>query len=82
MITKVLLKNLLKEITLLRFTKNLQELAIEIFNVNKWTIVIISENFHFTENHYYNFRHQSGTKFKVHPVKTETYGKQSTSSRT
>ena len=40
---------------------------------------VVCENFIFTENHY-NFRHQSGTKFKDDHVNTETYGKQSVSS--
>ena len=33
-----------------------------------------SEYFHFAENHY-NFRPQSGTKFKADHDKTKTYGK-------
>ena len=52
--------------------RNLQKLAIEMFKVNNGLLVqLVSENFHFTENHY-NFRHQSGTKFKVNHVETET----------
>ena len=43
-----------------------------------WTVGTISENFHFVQNHY-NFRRQSGKKFKVDHVETETYGKQSIS---
>ena len=47
------------------------------FKVNNGlSVQLVSENFHFAENHY-NFRHQSGTKFKVDHVETETYGKQS-----
>ena len=42
------------------------------------SVQLFSENFHFVENHY-NFRYQSGTKFKVDHVKTETYCKQSIS---
>ena len=45
---------------------------------NRLSVQLVSENFHFAENHY-NFRNQSGTKFKVDHVKTETYGKQSVS---
>ena len=45
---------------------------------NGLSVQLVSENFHFAENHY-NFRNQSGTKFKVDHVKTETYGKQSVS---
>ena len=57
----------------------LQKLTIEMFKVNNGlSVQLVSENFHFTENHY-NFRHQSGTKFKVIYLETETYGKQSTS---
>ena len=59
--------------------RNLQKLAIEMFKVNNGlSVQLVSENFHFAENHY-NFRHQSGTKFKVDHVETETYGKQSIS---
>ena len=36
---------------------------------------LVSEGFHFGENHH-NLIHQSGTKFKVDQVNTETYGKQ------
>ena len=54
MITNVLLKNFLKEITLLQFTKVNNGLSVQ----------LVSENFHFAQNHY-NFRHQSGTKFNV-----------------
>ena len=57
--------------------RNLQKLAIEMFKVNNGlSVQLVSENFHFAENHY-NFRHQLGTKFKVDHVKTETYAKQS-----
>ena len=45
--------------------RNLQKLAIEMFKVNNKQSV---QKFHFAENHY-NFRHQSGTKFKVDHVK-------------
>ena len=45
---------------------------------NGLSIQLVNENSHFAENHY-NSRHQSGTKFKVDHVKTETYGKQSIS---
>ena len=76
MITNVLLKNVLS------FTvheRNLQNLDIEMFKVNNGlSVQLVSENFHFPENHY-NFRHQSGTKLKVDHVKTKTYGKQSIS---
>ena len=49
------------------------------FKVNNGlSVQLVSENFHFVENHY-NFRHQSGKKFKVDHVETETYGKQSIS---
>ena len=59
--------------------RNIQKLAIEMFKVNNGlSVQLVSENFHFVENHY-NFRHQSGKKFKVDHVKTETYGKQSIS---
>ena len=51
------------------------ELAIEMFKVNNGlSVQLVSANFHFAENHY-NFRHQSGTKFKVDHTETETYGK-------
>ena len=57
--------------------RNFQKLAIEMFKVNNGlSVQLFSEKFHFAENHY-NFRHQSGTKFKVDHVKTEAYGKQS-----
>ena len=59
MITNALLKNFFKEVTLLRFTKS----AIEMFKVNNGLLAqVVCENL--AENHY-NFRHQSGTKFKV-----------------
>ena len=59
--------------------KTLQKLAIEMFKVNNGlSVQLVSENFHFAENHY-NFRHQPGAKFKVDHVNTETYGKQSVS---
>ena len=59
--------------------KNLQKLDIEIFKVNNGlSVYLVSENFYFAENHY-NMRHESGTKFKLDHVKTETYGKQSAS---
>ena len=59
--------------------RNLQKLSIEMFKVNNGlSVKLVDENFHFAENHY-NFRHQSGTKFKVDHVNTETYGKQSVS---
>ena len=49
------------------------------FKVNNGlSVQLISENFHFLENHY-NFRHQLGKTFKVDHVETETYGKQSIS---
>ena len=35
---------------------------------------LVSEGFHFGENHH-NLIHQSGTRFKVDQVNTETYGK-------
>ena len=70
MITNALLKNFLKKVTLLQFTKS----AIEMFKVNNGLLVqVVSENF--SEKHY-NFRHQSGTKFTVDHVNTQTYGKQ------
>ena len=73
MITNALLKNFLKKVTLLQFTKS----AIEMFKVNNGLLVqVVSENF--SEKHY-NFRHQSGTKFTVDHVNTQTYGKQSVS---
>ena len=79
MVTNALLKSFLKEITLLRFTRNLQKLATELLKVNYGLLVqLVSENFHFGENDY-NFRHQSGTKFKLDHVATETHGKQSIS---
>ena len=57
--------------------RNLQRLAIEMFKVIKGlSVQLVSKDFHFTENHY-NFRHQSGTKFKIDHVETKTYGKQS-----
>ena len=47
------------------------------FKVNNGLLVqVVCENL--AENHY-NFRHQSGTKFKVDHVNTQTYGKQSVS---
>ena len=59
--------------------RNLQKLAIEMFKVNNGlSVQLVSENFHFAENHY-NFRHQSGTKFRADHAKTERYGKQSVS---
>ena len=59
--------------------RNFKKLATEIFKVNnKLSVQLVSENFHFADNHY-NFRHQSGTKFKVDHVETKTYGKQSIS---
>ena len=59
--------------------KNLQKLDIEIFKVNNGlSVYLVSENFYFAENHY-NMRHESGTKFKLDHVKTETYDKQSVS---
>ena len=59
--------------------RNLQKLALEMFKVNNGlSVQLVSENFHFAENHY-NFRQQSRTKFKVDRVNTETYGKQSVS---
>ena len=59
--------------------RNLQKLAIEMFKVNNGlSVQLVSENFHFVENHY-NFRHESDKKFKVDHVETETYGKQSIS---
>ena len=59
--------------------RNLQNLDIEMFKVNNGlSVQLVSENFHFAENHY-NLRHQSGTKLKVDHVKTKTYGKQSIS---
>ena len=80
MITNVFLKNFLKEVTLIRFTnKNLQKLVNEMFKVNNGlSVQLVIEHFYFKENHY-NFTHQSGTKFKVEHVKTETNGKQSVS---
>ena len=45
------------------------------FNVNNGlSLQQVSENFHFTENHY-NFRHTSKTKNKIDSVNTEKYGK-------
>ena len=71
MITNVLLKNFFKEITHLQFT-NIQKVAIEMFKVNNGlSVQLVSENFHFVENHY-NFRHQSEKKFKVNHVETQT----------
>ena len=59
--------------------RNIQKLAIEMFKVNNGlSVQLVSENFHFVENHY-NFRHQSGKIFKVNHVETETYGKRSIS---
>ena len=61
------------------YERNLQKLAIEMFKVNNGlSAELVGENFHFAENHY-NFRLQSGTKFKVDHVKTETHDKQSIS---
>ena len=58
--------------------RNLQKSTIEMFKVNNGlSVQLANENFHFAENHY-NFRHQSGTKFKVDHM-AETYGKQSIS---
>ena len=55
--------------------RNLQKLAIEMFKVNDGlSVQLVSENFHFVENHY-NFRHQSGKKIKVDHVEIETYAK-------
>ena len=55
--------------------RNLQKLAIEMFKLNNGLLVqLVSEKFHFAENHY-----QTGAKFKVDHVKTKTYGKQSIS---
>ena len=46
------------------------------FKANNGLLVqLVSQNFHFAENHY-NFRHQSGTKFKIDHVYTETCSKQ------
>ena len=65
--------------TLTIHERTLQKLAIEIFKVNnELSVQLVNENFHFPGNHY-NFRHQSGTKFKVDHVKTEIYGKKSVS---
>ena len=59
--------------------RNFKKLAIEMFKVNnKLSVQLVSENFHFADNHY-NFRHHSGTKFKVDHVETKTYGKQTIS---
>ena len=59
--------------------RNLQKLALEMFKVNNGlSVQLVSENFHFLENHY-NLRNQSGIKFKVDHVKTDRYGKQSVS---
>ena len=59
--------------------RNLQKSTIEMFKVNNGlSVELVNENSHFAENHY-NFRHPSGTKFKVDHVKTETYGKKSIS---
>ena len=59
--------------------RNLQKLAIEMFKVNNGlSVQLVSENFHFAENHY-NFRHQSGTKFKFDHIEAKAYGKQSMS---
>ena len=80
MITNVFLKSFLKEVALIRFTnKNLQKLVNEMFKVNNGlSVQLVIEHFYFMENHY-NFKYQSGTKFKVEHVKTETNGKQSVS---
>ena len=52
--------------------RNIQKLAIEMFKVNNGlSVQLVSENFHFVENHY-NFRHQSEKKFKVNHVETQT----------
>ena len=49
------------------------------FKVNNGlSVQLVSENSHFVENNY-NLRHQTGTKFKVDYVNSETYGKQSAS---
>ena len=41
------------------------------FKVNNGlSVQLVSENFHFIESHY-NFRHQSGKKFKAVHVETE-----------
>ena len=54
--------------------RNLQKLAIEMFKVNNGlSVKLVSENFHFAENHY-KIRNQSQTKFKVDHVETEIYG--------
>ena len=45
---------------------------------NGLSVLLVSKNFHFAEN-YYNFRHESGTKFKIDHIEAETYGKQSIS---
>ena len=59
--------------------RNLQKLAIGMIKVNNGlSVQLVSDNFHFVENHY-NFRHQSGKKFKVDHIEIETYGKQSIS---
>ena len=59
--------------------RNLRKLTIEMFKVNNGlSVQLVSAKFNFVENHY-NFRHQSGRKFKVDHFKTETYGKQSVS---
>ena len=45
--------------------RNPQKLAIEIFKVNNGlSVQLVSEHFHFAENHY-SFRHPSGAKLKV-----------------
>ena len=46
------------------------------FKANNGLLVqLVSQSFHFAENHY-NFRHQSGPKFKVDHVYTEICSKQ------
>ena len=53
--------------------RNHQKLAIEMFKVNNGlSVQVISESFHFVENHY-NLRHQSRTKFKVDHDKNKTW---------
>ena len=48
--------------------KRRRKLAFEMFKVNNERLVqLVSENFYFAENHD-NFRHQSGTIFKVDNV--------------
>ena len=49
------------------------------FKVNNGpSVQLDSKNFHYAKN-LYNFRHQSGTKFRVDHVNTEKYGKHSVS---